>query len=392
MKRRSDRKKPENMERFSPSGFFVLRTPLLAFDELLTWGEGLEAPAAADDADQLAGALERDRSRLRGRLAAIFSRPAMREALFVAAPELEELLDLWLRDPQQKRVERVELALARYFQRMAGRATPFGLFAGCSVGSISDATRVTIEGQAGCRRHTRLDMDYPFALVEELRGQESLKNSLRYFTNSSLYSAVGRVRYVESRLKDNYRTYHLVAADESIPLADTLARARAGATARELAEALAADGFPLADAAGFIDELIEGQLLVPDLELPATGREPAHPLIDQLKKLEATESIADLLSRARVSLEDMDAFGLGVEPARYRELAKSLENLPAKVDLSRLFQVDLVKSAPEATIGGELMVEIHRGVETLHRLFGRSWGNELSRFIEAFAARYEGRE
>ena len=262
MKRRSDQKKPENMERFAPSGFFVLRTPLLAFDELLAWGEGLEASSADADADQLAGALERDRSRLRGRLAAIFSRPAMREALFVAAPELEELLDLWLRDPQQKRVERVELALARYFQRMAGRATPFGLFAGCSVGSISDATRLTIEGQAECRRHTRLDMDYLFALVEELRGQESLKNSLRYFTNSSLYSAVGRVRYVESRLKDNYRTYHLVAADESIPLADTLARARAGATARELAEALAADGFPLADAAGFIDELIEGQLLL----------------------------------------------------------------------------------------------------------------------------------
>jgi hypothetical protein len=32
---------------FTPSGFFALRTPLLSFDELLAWGEGLEAPRAA---------------------------------------------------------------------------------------------------------------------------------------------------------------------------------------------------------------------------------------------------------------------------------------------------------------------------------------------------------
>ncbi len=36
------------------------------------------------------------------------------------------------------------MALVRYFLRMAGRATPFGLFAGCTVGTIDGETRLAI--------------------------------------------------------------------------------------------------------------------------------------------------------------------------------------------------------------------------------------------------------
>src|SRR5215470_5726039 len=47
-----------------PTGGFVLRTPLLSRDELERWGEGLAVPAASDDAEALAAALEADRAAL----------------------------------------------------------------------------------------------------------------------------------------------------------------------------------------------------------------------------------------------------------------------------------------------------------------------------------------
>ena len=66
--------------------------------------------------------------------------------------------------------------------------------------------------------------------------------------------------------------------------------------------------------------------------------------------------------------------------------------LPAKVELSRLFQVDMVKPAPEATLGRAVLEEIIRGVGVLHRLAQRPRPDSLSRFREAFVSRYEQRE
>lgn len=34
---------------FEPSGFFVLRTPFLSFDEFLSWSDGLEATGSLNN-------------------------------------------------------------------------------------------------------------------------------------------------------------------------------------------------------------------------------------------------------------------------------------------------------------------------------------------------------
>src|SRR6266566_6011803 len=126
---------------FVPSGFFVLRSPLLSTDELRNWSDGLEASASLTDSARLEDAVAADRAKLHVRLRATITRPEVREALFVASPHLEESIDIWLRDPKSDRGKGLEQAMVRYFLRMAGRATPFGLCAGCSVGILGDATR-----------------------------------------------------------------------------------------------------------------------------------------------------------------------------------------------------------------------------------------------------------
>src|SRR5262249_34500324 len=152
----------------APSGFFALRTPLLPFDELLAWSDGLEAASQCGDPARLEAAVAADRERLRERLRAVFARPEVREALFVASPDLEGRLDVWLPEPEGESGRKVERALVRYFARMAGRATPFGLFAGCSVGTVADSTRLVVAERARYRRHTRLDMDYLLLLTDAL--------------------------------------------------------------------------------------------------------------------------------------------------------------------------------------------------------------------------------
>jgi hypothetical protein len=134
---------------YTTSGFFVLRTPLLPFDALLQW--------SADGGQ--------DRALLRRRLAAELSRAELREALFLASPSLDEGLPEWLRAPEGEWGRKLERSLVRYWQRMAARATPFGLFAGGAVGTLGPGTRLTLKARETYRRHTRLDMDYVSALT-----------------------------------------------------------------------------------------------------------------------------------------------------------------------------------------------------------------------------------
>jgi thiopeptide-type bacteriocin biosynthesis protein len=377
---------------FAPSGFFALRTPLLPFDDLLAWGADLEAPVAGDDPDRLEEALAADRARLRGRLRAVVARPEVREALFVASPDLEERLDVWLREPDSEAGQKMERALVRYFSRMAGRATPFGLFAGCSVGTLGPTTRLTLVERGRYRRHTRLDMDYVVALTEALAHEPEVRASLPFRSNTSPYRANGRVRYTEVRRNGKGWTHHRVALEASDYLEATLERARQGARLEVLVATLTATDPEAApeEAAEYVAELIDNQVLVSELAPSVTGPEPIHGLVARLCEL--TPNREQRLEQTRAALEAIDDSGVGAAPERYRDIARQLADLPAPVELPRLFQVDLVKPVVEATLGRTVVDEIVRGVQLLHRLAPRSAKDVLARFRDAFQKRYEGQE
>jgi class I lanthipeptide synthase len=198
-------------EGLQPSGFFALRTPLLAFDELRALSDGLQAPSIGEDADadQLERALAADRGVLGERLRTTWRQPHVREAVFVASPELDAALE---RSPSGGPADHASRSLAAYVARMAGRATPFGLFAGCSTGTLGSRTRLDLAPRSENTRHTRLDMDLLSALVGALEADPAVRQVLRYRPNSSLYRAGGRLHYAECRVESGGRAYHLVAS------------------------------------------------------------------------------------------------------------------------------------------------------------------------------------
>ena len=360
------------MNDFKHCGFFVLRTPLLAFDEILAWSN---AP---------------DR---RKHLREIVARPEVRDAIFVGSPDLQESIDLWLREPESERGKRVEQSLVRYFVRMAGRPTPFGLFAGCSTGSVGKDTRLIFEDRSPYRRFSRLDMDYLSTLTETLSKDPDLRKSLTYYPNSSLYRAAERIRYVESRIEKKVRSHHLVAVEDSEYLVATLERAENGATAAALAESLIGEEVSAEEAAEFITELIDSQILVPDLGFMLTGPDPIEALAEQLRGHRCSVAVAQTLQTVRDELRSIDADGVGVDPERYRRIAKQLEALSeVKPELPKLFQVDMIKHLPDITLGESIIEEILRSVEILQRIGPRREESDLDRFRAAFAERYESRE
>jgi thiopeptide-type bacteriocin biosynthesis protein len=390
---------------FEPSSLIVLRTPLLPAGELAAWSADLRSPEAlAGGDDDLRESLARDRALLRGRLQGLLERPEVREALFLASPDLTESLKHWRQDPDGKKGQRAELGLVRYLQRMASRSTPFGLFSGCTPGGIGDpggGTRLRIEGTASCRRHSRLDMDYLFALCEHLGRSPEVRGEILYRPNSSLYEIGGRLRYAEARLAGRLRTYHLVALPGFDALGLTLERAAGGTRLRDLAEALVADslgtGDPeeevtLEEALSFLHDLVDNQVLFPDLALPTTGEESTPALLRQLSSIPSAAEALEHLAAADRALSGLDERGLGSPSEPYREIARGLEPLGVPVEMSRLFQVDMVKPEREVVLGQDAIDEILRGIDLLHRVGSRR-EDPLDAFRSAFRERYgEGRE
>ena len=378
--------------RLQPSGFFVLRSPLLPFDDLVDFSAGLQAPQATDP-EQLVRALQADQRILADRLLEIFGRPEVKEALFIASPSLLDRVEVFRRDADSKRGRKVARGLVSYLARMASRPTPFGLFAGTSVGTIGRDPRIEFVPRRAYRRHSRLDMGFLCTLSQALQRDPTVRPRLRYFPNNSLYRLADRFHFAEWRMDDSTRLYHLVSAEAMDYLSATLARADQGATPGELAEALAAADreVSLQEALEYIDSLIDSQVLVSELEPRITGPEPVKDLIMRLSNIPTAQAPAETLSAVTSQLDSIDSAGIGVAPAGYQELFARLETLSIEVDRSNLLQVDLFKPLEHGNINATVVDEVQRAIHLLARLSGGE-KDRLQEFAEAFRDRYGERE
>ncbi len=380
------------MQRIRPSiqmePFFAMRTPLLPQEVWREWGEALLSRQAAGEADMGSGEYQDIVERLRERLRYFVARPDVLEALFVASPDLVASIPRWISAPDSEKGQRTELALVRYFSRMCHRPTPFGLFAGHSLGRAGSETRLVLGGKSSWTRKSRLDMTYLCGLASALAKDLEVRGAVLLRPNTSLYRLGERLRYGEIRENDGRRMVHLVSVRENASLTQTLEKARNGADAETLARALASPEVTMEEAAAFIHQLVDFQLLVPDLEPPTTGEEPTWCMIRTLLNLVPALPIAEGLERAARALGHLDVLGLGNDPKAYEDVEDVLKGLPGPVDRSKLWQVDLFKPAPEASLGEHFRREMTEAVHLLHRLTPKDPTDPLKAFKEAFAKRY----
>ena len=289
-----------------PAGFFHLRTPLLPFDEFLAFGGGLTASSASSDT-VLDAAIVHDRAALGVRLREWLSRPAVREALYIASPALDEQIDRLVADPCGDSDAKIDVTLYKYLARMSGRSTPFGLFAGCSLGAIAAAHHLELGPGESYRRLTELDSGYAAALGDALA--RTLGDSVIVRPNASLYAAAGRLRYFAAEQRPAGPTFRMEALTTDVPLEAALARARDGATLFDIVGAVtsAVAGVSTADVEHYVHDLHARNILVADLEPALTGQRPLDDLIAQLGHYAGAKDSRERLVAVRAEIVDIDA-------------------------------------------------------------------------------------
>lgn len=378
------------IKEFATSGFFALRTPLFPFQEFLKLSEGLTFFKTLQEQGDIAAAASADAKVVRSRLQEFLDRAEVKEALWLGSPDFVSALSLWRKEPESEKGQRLEHSLYRYIARMTSRPTPFGLFAGCAVGKIGTERQLQTGPRDHYWRRSRLDMEYLSNLADKISSDPALNTHLLFRPNSSLYLAAGRYHHSQGYFSDDKVRYYRLIATQPTPYLDaTLQRAAAGATPQALAAALVKDDPEIAieEAAEYIRQLIESQVLVSDLVPPITGPEPIDDMLSQLHG-EETASIKSALTAASSRLQKIDESGIGNQLDLYQELVDTLSLLPVEFKAEHLVQVDMMKPALEASLDQRLISDVLRGVELLHSLIPAQQ-DQFKQFKDDFRERYE---
>jgi len=322
---------------------------------------------------------------------------AFLEAIYLASPVLHEECIKWKANlvTDRKAIEKISRSLGKYFIRMSSRCTPFGLFSGCAVVNWNEtATRLTVNDQK-IGRHTRLDMHYLCTLSQELALLPEIRNHLRYFPNSSIYSIGDELRYVEYQYVNERRIHQISSVTASEYLDQAINAARNGATIQQLCDLLTAPDIAAEDAMQFVDELISSQLLVSEIAPAITGKEFLQQLLTVLEHIHSgTGSLTAILSilyEVERCLQQVDA-GESNSIAQYRHIMQLLDQLGVDYDESRLFQTDIVKEVSGNGLHVSLQDQLYAALEAMNKMGAYRENTNLQTFIRRFGERYEERE
>lgn len=322
--------------------------------------------------------------------------PAFKEAIYIASPVLYDELVKWHNKElkEEKELEKLITSLYKYYTRMQSRCTPYGLFAAC--GSAAWAGESNIELSDKEIRHTRLDMNYLCALAQQLNTHPVLMPRLRFYPNNSTYIVGETMRYVEYSYEKNRRVHQITGVHYSVYLERVLKEAEQGARIKDLAALLITDEITEEEAEGFIQELIQSQLLVSELEPAVTGDEFSYQLIRSLKALNEEhhpeiEHIIQLLEKAQQEIDELDDKESNTAEA-YRAIYAELKTLETPIEENQLFQTDLYRSTQQASLDSTIQKQLSAAIAFLDKFSPAGESANLKKFKENFYNQYENAE
>jgi thiopeptide-type bacteriocin biosynthesis protein len=316
-----------------------------------------------------------------------------RESLFLSSPSLvDEIQKYQSNSLNEKESEKFLLSVYRFYLRAAYRCTPFGLFAGISIGSISDKININLSSQALYKKNIRLDTHFLSAVAQKLLRQQSIRNTVKWFSNNTIYTVNHKLRYIEYRVDKHSRTHHLAVVDSSEYVQLVSEKAQTGATISEIVEVLITDEITDEEATSFVEEMIAGCLLIPDLEPLVTGKEYHEQLVEKLLNHSKDDTDLENLVSIINGLGDTRDQMVGDSFNHLRSLLEQSKSIFPDLDSGKLFQCDMLKPAKSCTVSKAVTTELSKAISLLNKISTHTEQINLKDFKDAFAKRYEDQE
>jgi len=325
-------------------GFFHLRAPLLSTEVFKQWDA---AP------DKVAFLLKQ------------FEAPRLREALYLASPNLYDRLIEWEASrrsalpttaavqingvefnapglPGKADQDKLVNALSRYLVRAAYRCTPFGMFSTVTMGQIAGETDFGGLAESRVARYVQFDAWLEQLLLAKVVSDPGVREAIEYFPNLTTVDLRGQYYYTEMRARPVRAAFVLSVIQKTQALELTLDAAQRGLSIAGLAAVVAREcEVDVDDARAFVGELIEHQLLVPSVGIPVIGGKRLrglHTTLEDLGHAHHTADLAGILDAIQRKAGAQEEFSLLED---YRKAADGIAASGASLgERDALFQVD----------------------------------------------------
>ncbi|MCD4794916.1 MAG: lantibiotic dehydratase family protein [Bacteroidales bacterium] len=319
---------------------------------------------------------------------AIINNQVIKEALFFASYNLYSKLQKLNDFSKSKELESLKISILKYISRLSTRSTPFGLFAGISIGELSDENIIKLPLIEKNKRYLRLNMDFLKTLTDQLCNLQDIRKKIKFYPNSSIYEAGNKIRYIEQIKNKDKINHHVAAVKKTYYLDRILDTAENGIDIKHLTEELVDNEITAYEAEVFINELIENDILISELEPVATGEDYLTQIIKILSKYKIENPVLKEITEISDSVKSINSKPVPIDISEYEKLKNQIRSLNIDYDDTGIFHVDLYKPAENLTVNKNITGSIMQGINVLNRLSQRSNEINLIKFRNEFYERY----
>lgn len=356
------------MTHFRHLDFYLLRSPSLS----------LESTSAFL---QLHGSNEQETY-----LRSLYHTPLMQEALFLSSPELFKLVKKWL-GADIPISDKLRKTLYKYTVRLGTRSTPYGLFAGVSMGEILKSDNYThIKRTLQDKTRYRLDMQYFSLMVQYLLKDPTVRSQLKYNVNPTILQQGNTYKFYQQQYNLQGNSKHYLRKIKSTPILDYILKVGKGELSyNALTDLLIKKGANNTQANDFVDKLIENGILDSELSIEITGGDFYTTFLTKLKSLDKGSKYLGVFERIGSSLISNNSL---IE--KHFEIENLIKEIIPDIKPKNIIQGDLLLGVEQNVISEKVVNQITKALMELLPMATRTHNEDLEKFKQAFRERYDG--
>jgi thiopeptide-type bacteriocin biosynthesis protein len=350
--------------------FFLLRRPALSLNMLLDFNEHIELNPELFEKNILA----------------FFEQSEFQDAIYLASPDLHEVLIKILDGSYQGDVRPICKTLYRYLVRMCSRPTPFGSMAGIGCGEISgEPTNISFPQCAPMQPKVQLSFSMFTNLSRAIASLSEVFPYLNLSCNTSLYRFQNVYRYVKRIEKDSASfSQHELESNCYVDL--VIESTRVPASFKLINEKLSDAGLSPADAEDLVRSLFDEQILISEIEAGPIGENGLDYLIKRLEMLpNAAHIIKDLRAIKLVLGRNDDVQNIS------EKLRTILMNYYGVEKGEQLLLVNSVLNQDTCQINQSVVSVIEKELGELSGLSDRNVNPDIQRFCSEFFEKFQTR-